>query len=307
MQMEDFSQAQRRVLEGQGLAAESRFVDVASVHGQAHVLVTGSGPPVVMINGIGTPAAMWAPLMAQLAGYTIYAIDLPGFGLTATIPDLTDAYRTTAIRFLGEVLDGLALDRPIFIANSLGSLWATWMAIDQPERVAALVHVGCPALLLGTSAPLPMRMLSMPWLGRLMMKLQPPSLRQVESLSKMVRQYPLQPALGRLLLATEQLPGFEQAFLSTLHTLVRLQGSRPEMDLSAEQIERATQPALFVWGEDDPMGSPEVGKRAVAIMADAEIRVVPGGHAPWLGEPGEVAPLVAGFLEKQGAGPSPMP
>ena len=163
----------------------------------------------VMINGIGTRAAMWAPLMAELKGFTLCAVDLPGYGLTDTTPQLTDQYRSTAGCFLEQVLDGLRLDRAMFIANSLGSLWTTWLTIDQPERVLAMMHVGCPALLHGTSAPLPMRVLSVPALARAMMKIQPPSPRQVEQLTKMVRQHPVVPELAALLLATERLPGFE--------------------------------------------------------------------------------------------------
>ena len=35
------------------------------------------------------------------------------------------------------------------------SLWTTWLAaLDHPGRVGAIVHAGCPALILGTSAPL---------------------------------------------------------------------------------------------------------------------------------------------------------
>ena len=51
-----------------------------------------------------------------------------------------------------------------------------------------------------------MRLLSVPGLGRLMMKIQPPSERQVKHLSKMVNEYPLPPEIADLLLATERLP-----------------------------------------------------------------------------------------------------
>ncbi len=55
------------------------------VGGRAQVLVSGEGSPVILVNGIGTPAAMWAPLMAKLPGLRLYAVDLPGFGLTDTM------------------------------------------------------------------------------------------------------------------------------------------------------------------------------------------------------------------------------
>lgn len=296
MPTQSFIEAQTAALSRYGVDAEERFVDSPTVDGRAHVIVAGDGPPVVMVNGIGTPAAMWAPLMAQLDGYTLYAVDLPAYGLTDTTPTLTDDFRSTAVRFLGDVLDGLGLARPAFVANSLGSLWAIWFAIDRPDRVAALVHVGCPAIVLDTSAPLPMRLLSARPLGRVMMKLQPPSPRQVKQLSKMVNEHPLPPEIADLLLATERLPYFESTFLATLHTLVRLRGARPDMAMTRDQLGQVNQPSLLVFASNDPMGAPPVGEHLAEALPDAELHVVDGGHAPWLHHADQIAPLATAFL-----------
>lgn len=298
MPAQAFIQTQRAALDRYGIRFKELFVEVPSVEGRAHVLVVGNGPPLILLNGIGTPAAMWAPLMAHLNGFTMYAIDLPGYGLTDTTANLTDHFRSTAVRFLSEVLDALGLHQPMLMGNSLGSLWATWFAIDRPSRVAGLVHVGCPAIVLDTSAPLPMRLLSVRPLGRLMMKLQPPSLRQVRGLSKMVREYPLPPEVADLLLATEQQPGFESTFLPTLHTLIRLRGSRPSMVLTADQLREVRQPSLLIFGVDDPMGGAPVGKRLADILPDAQLHIVAGGHAPWLHHADQIGPLVTAFLAR---------
>ena len=57
-----------RVLDRFAVDAESRLVDVPALGGQARVLVAGDGPAVVMLTGAGPPAAIWAPLMAELTG-----------------------------------------------------------------------------------------------------------------------------------------------------------------------------------------------------------------------------------------------
>ena len=295
-----FTDAQRRMLGRYGVEAESRFVDVPVVEGRAHVLVAGEGPAVVMVNGIGTPAAMWAPLMAELGGLRLLAVDLPAYGLTDAPEGFAEDLRSNAVRFLGEVLDGLGLGTPAFVANSLGSLWTSWLALDRPTRVRAVVHVGCPAVVLDTSAPLPMRLLSARPLGRVLTRLRPPSERQVEELSKMVNEYPLSPELADLLLATERLPGFRPMFLSTLHALIRLRGSRPAMRLTADQLARIARPTLVFWGRDDPFGSGEVGERVAEAMPDAELHVVGGGHAPWLTQAGRIGPVAARFLRHHG-------
>lgn len=293
-----FSAAQGAVLDHHGVTVDERWVDVPSVGGRAHVLVTGEGPPALLLNGIGLPAAMLAPLMARIGGVTQYAVDLPGYGLTDSTPDLADDLRGSAVRFLTEVIDGLGLRRPVVVASSLAALWASWLAIDEPDRVGALAYIGCPAIVLDTSAPLPMRLLAGRRLGPLLMKLQPPSERQVQQLGKMVNEDPLPPEIGRLILATERLDHFEATFLAMLNRLLRLRGSRPELALAADQLGRIRVPTLLVFAEDDPMGAASVGQRVADAMPDADLHIVDGGHAPWLHHADQIAPHLTTFLER---------
>lgn len=298
MRTDDFSDAQARVFERYGVVVEERWVPAPSVDGRAHVLVTGEGPPVVLLNGIGVPAAMLAPLMARIEGFTQYAIDLPAYGLSDTAPGFADHLRTNAVRFLCEVFDGLGLTGPTVVANSLGSLWASWLAIDRPDRVGAMAHLGCPAIVLDTSAPLPMRLLSVRPIGRLLMRVQPPSERQVEQLAKMVREHPLPVEIASLILATERLDHFEDTFLATLNRLIRLRGNRPALALHAEQLAAIHTPTLLVFADDDPMGGPCIGETVARTMPNAELHIVGGGHAPWLHHAGEIEPILGAFLQQ---------
>lgn len=294
-----FVRAQERVLARYGVAAESRFVDAPSIGGRAHVLAAGEGPPVLLLNGIGTPGAMWAPLLAELGGLRLLAVDLPGFGLTDGAPHIADALRAGMVQFVDDVRAGLGLERFAVVGSSLGSLVACWLALDRPERVTALLHVGCPALALGTSAPLPMRLLSVRPLGRLLTRLQPPSPRQVEDLSRMVGEHPLAPEVADVLLATERLPHFRDSFLATLRALVRLRGGRPDVRLTADQLAEIAQPTLLFWGRDDPFGTSALGERVAAALPRAELHVVDGGHCPWLTQAARIAPVAARFLQEQ--------
>jgi len=293
---QQFIDAQRRMLNRYGVKAESQFLDIPSIQGQAHILTCGEGPPVIMISGIGTPGAMWALLMAELGGFSLYVVDLPGYGLTDASEDFSDNIKHNAVRFLNEVMIQLELHSSSFVVNSLASLFSSWLALDQPDKVSAFVHVGCPALVLGTSAPLPMRLLSVKPLGHLMTRLQPPSEKQVKQLSKMVNEHPMVPELVELLVATERLPGFRHTFLSTLNVLLRLRGSRPEVRLTARQLSRIEHPTLVFWGEDDPFGSVAVGERMVEALPPAELHVIEGGHAPWLKQAEEIGSKTATFL-----------
>jgi pimeloyl-ACP methyl ester carboxylesterase len=279
---DDFKRAQARLFERVGVSAESRFLDVPAVLGRAHVLVSGSGPPVVMVPGFGDPAAIWAPLMGKLGGFTLYAVDRPSFGLTGPARRTTGTVRSLAVEFLVQMLDSLRLERPAFVANSIGSLWSIWLAIDRPAHVSAMAHIGCPAFILGTSAPLPMRLLSIRPIGRLIMRIFPPSPQQVDAFASMAgADLSGLPELRDLFVAMQRLPGVPAAMRELLHSVVTLRGARREVQLTAAQLAQITQPVQFVWGERDPFGAPEVGKRAASIVPDAEFHLIPdAGHIP---------------------------
>ncbi len=295
-----FEIAQRRALDRFELDAESRFVDVAAIRGRAHVLVVGHGPPIAMLNGIGCPAVMWAPLIARLTGYRILAIDRPGCGLTSPAAPTTTTVRAHAVDFLVQTLDALALDRVPLVASSMGSLWSTWLALDRPERVSALAHVGTPALAPGTSAPWPMRLMSVPPIGRLLGRLQPPSLARMNRTAKMVNvDLERQPEVRAAMVASEANEGAEASFLALLEACVRLRGARPEVALTETQLERVGQPVQLVWGDADPFGDLTVAERVAACLPDARLDVVPGGHAPWIERPEQVAALLLRFLDEQ--------
>lgn len=300
MSHDQFSAAQRRMLARFGIEWEGRYVDVPTIGGKAHVIVTGDGPPVMMVIGAGVPAAMWAPLMARLDGFTRYAIDMPGHGLTDRADFTTAQLRRLGTGFLCDALDGLGLEQPSFVSQSMGGLFTTWLALAQPGRVRSISYVGCPALLLGTSAPFLLRLSSIRPIGKIVSRLMPPSLSQVDKIAAMVGEdFSSLPELRRLLLELERLPHFSTDLIELHHALVRWRGPRPELEQTPDQLARITQPVQLVWGESDPFGAPEIGRRAAQIIPDARFHLVPGGHAPWLSHAQQVSALVAPFLQGQ--------
>ena len=86
--------------------------------------------------------------------------------------------RQLAVDTLSVVLDTFGIKRAPVIGNSMGGLWSFWLALDRPERVTALVELGTPALILDTSAPFAMRLMSVPVLNRLLVKMMVPKSRE---------------------------------------------------------------------------------------------------------------------------------
>lgn len=295
----EYRSAQERMLDRHGVEAESRFVDVPLLAGRAHVLVAGDGPPVMMVIGGGMVAAMWAPLMAELDGFTLYAVDLPGHGLSDPTTYRTTTLRSTAVGFLEQLLDGLGLDEPALIGNSMGGTWSSWFALDRSERASVLSLIGCPALILGTSAPLPMRISTIRPLRHLIERLQPPSAKQVDRLAAMAGEdFSDLPELRDLFVAYEKLPDASHQILAMHRAALGLRGSWPEVQLNEPELARLTQPVQLIWGENDPFGSPAVGQQAAEIIPDADFHRVGGGHGPWFTQSDVVGPLVTNFLRE---------
>ena len=115
---------------------QSRWVD------GVHVLERqgrGPKPPIVLIHGLASCALDYVPLMDQLARRhaRVIAPDLPGHGFT---PPPARGMTAEAIRAdLAPALDSLLDEPSVVFGNSLGGLVAIRMAVEERERVRALI------------------------------------------------------------------------------------------------------------------------------------------------------------------------
>ncbi|MDQ2677089.1 MAG: hypothetical protein M3Y34_09800, partial [Actinomycetota bacterium] len=171
-----------------------------------------------------------------------------------------------------------------------------------PERVGPTAHLGCPALALGSSAPLAMRLLSVPVLGAILTRVERPSPAQVERISRLVNQHPLSPEIAGAILATELMPGFQRTFHWNLNALLRLRGANPRYALTATQLRQVTQRSLLVFSRNDPMGAGFLGRRMAEALPGSELHLCDGGHCPWLDEPERIAGWIGEFFDRGMAG-----
>lgn len=292
-----FQSAERRLFAHYGIDHESVFVTVPSIGQRVRVLSAGSGDPLLFVHGGLGIAAQFVPLMAELGGYRMLAPDRPGYGLSDPFSYRGCDLREHAVGFIGDVLDGCGVERTPIVANSMGGLWALWFALEYPERVSALVLLGCPALLLGTSAPLPMRVLGMRGVNRLMSKMPSGDHRRV---LKMLGESDAAAELPAEYLETmelsDRLPEFWPTSLSLLEGVLRARGARPGVGLNGGDLQKLAMPVYFIWGARDPFGPPSVGERAAAAVPDGRLSEVEAGHLPWLAPRKEVAGLIEEFL-----------
>lgn len=149
---------------------ESRFVEVEGR--PMHYLEAGRGEPMVLIHGWVCWGAYWKHMMPLLSEkYHVYAVDLPGHGISDRTSDSSVQYDTASqAKRIIEFMDKVGIDRAHVVGHSMGGEISARVALMAPRRVNRLVLL--------CAAGLENNPRSIPWylrLGRAM---------RVESLSK---------------------------------------------------------------------------------------------------------------------------
>ena len=94
---------------------------------------TGSGPPLVLVHGLGSCKEMWRPVVPLLAREReVIAVDLPGFGASPPGPETVEGLADAVAGFADE----LGLERPHVAGNSLGGGVALELAARGRVRSA---------------------------------------------------------------------------------------------------------------------------------------------------------------------------
>ena len=108
-----------------------------------HLRRAGRGEPLVLLHGLGGELCVWAPVWDALtARHDVLAVDLPGFGRSAPLPeDAVPSPRALAVAVAG-LLDELGLETVHVAGNSLGA----WVALELAALGRARTVTGlCPA------------------------------------------------------------------------------------------------------------------------------------------------------------------
>ncbi|MGH7475779.1 MAG: alpha/beta fold hydrolase [Longimicrobiales bacterium] len=261
-----------------------------------------SGEPLIFVQGGLGEALGWAALMARLTDFRCITLDRPGGGLSDGVDFLEVDVRKLAVDVLEAVLGAAGVRQAAFVANSMGGWWTFQLAIAAPARVSRMVMLGCPAVIPNTSAPFPMRLMSLPLLGRALVKLMSPA--------NPTKARDLPQVLGHLSEVGQRwsqveaeawyrfgnLPNVQQSWRTLLRRFLTLKGPSREMRITEDELRGVMQPTLFIWGKNDPFGSLDAGRTATDLLPDARLEVVGIGHLPWWDDAEECARLVREFV-----------
>ena len=251
---------------------------VAAADTRVRYYQAGSGPPVILLHGLGEAAVIWYANVEPLArGHTVYAPDLPGHGASDEPP--WEYSLENSVYFLEAFMDALGLERASLVGNSMGGLVALALALERPQRVRRLVLEDAAGL--GREIAGFLRFMSMPILGELLVSNRPNAtqwvLRQVFHNKAHVTE-----RLVSLIHKERSRPGNTAAMLKMLRVGVSPLGVRPAINLTT-RLRELQVPTIVFWGREDRVFPLAHGKRAARLIPEGKLRVFEQcGHWPHL-------------------------
>lgn len=297
-----------RLFARHGLAPEESFVDLPRAEVRLRVLSVGAGPALVLLHGVSLAGGIWAPWLAELTGYRIHLVELPGHGLSGPVAYRVGGVRDHTVKLIDDLLDALALETSPVVGHSLGGMFALWHAAARPGRIASLVAIGDPAVALpGVTVRMPLSLMTVPGLGPGLLRT--PTPRPVyrrllgQGLSPAAASAAPDDLLDVLRLCARR-PGNARTVASLMHAINGFRRPRAESIMSDEELHRVLAPTMFCWGTADPFLSPDQARASVAKIPSSLLHEVPGGHGPWLEDPAGCATLAIKHLTATGYAPA---
>jgi pimeloyl-ACP methyl ester carboxylesterase len=227
---------------------------------------SGSGPPVVLIHGLGGSSEWWRYTMPALAAtHTVAAVDLVGFGRNrlflrrSSLPLKFDDIGALLIRWLES-----SFDQPVhLVGNSMGGHIAIHVAAARPDLVRSLVLVDSTGI--------------------------PFELKPGQHLSNLVVP-PGAVSFARIL--ARDLFRSGPASIGLAFARLLRDDARPSMRV-------LRMPVLLLWGERDPLVPLAYAREIQAEVPQARLVVIArAGHVPMWDHPAAFNAALTAFLQE---------
>ena len=238
------------------------------------VLSAGDGEPLVYLHGAGT-AFGFEHLLPLAEQFRLVVPHHPGFGLSADDPSV-DSLHDYVLHYL-DLLDRLGIERFLLVGESMGGCIASWLAIEQAERVRRLV----------LQSPFGLRVHEHP---------------SVDVFTIPDEELPAHLVADQSLFGDTSAPPPPE-FLTERYreatSFARVAWKSPYDRKLPRWLHRISAPTLLLWGEEDRLHP--VGQAAAwaELIPDATVKTFPGvGHLPTVETP-EAVTAVAEFLSAE--------
>jgi pimeloyl-ACP methyl ester carboxylesterase len=269
-----------------------RFTTVATEAGPISTMEAGSGPPVLLLHGLGASKVSFLPTVGALAAtHRVIAVDLPGFG--DSVKPLRAPYDAAYFaRAIVALLDALGIDRADIVGNSMGGRVALEVGMAHADRARRLVLLA-PSLAWLRSRPFAP-----------LLKLVPPQLGAIQPAPRAL----VEAVVGRAIQAENpwMAAGVDEFLRSYLTTGGRVAFYAAARNIYLEnphgqggfwpRLQRLQVPSLFVWGERDTLVPIRFAEHVRRVLPDAEHLELSCGHVPQMERPRDTHAAMRRFL-----------
>jgi pimeloyl-ACP methyl ester carboxylesterase len=260
----------------------SEELDVATSFGTTRVRRSGAGGgcPLVLVHGNSGTSVGWAPLVPPLAeDRTVLTFDVIG-ALGRSVQTRPLAGPADLAVWLGEVLDGLELERVHLIGFSEGGFVAFHAALGNADRLASLVAIDAA----GTVENVRLRFLAaMFWTAAKVAVRGPTAMRE----------------FGQRLIPGVELPELQWELMTTGAKGFRQALPMPKKLSDAQLRSLSTPTLLYMAANSEVYDARKAAKRAQALMPDVEIVIVEGAqHGLPLTHPERTWADIQGFVQR---------
>jgi poly(3-hydroxyalkanoate) depolymerase len=266
--------AKSGAIETRQITIDGQLLEVAIRHGG------GSGPPLLLFNGIGANWEMAKPFLEALTGTTAVIFDVPGVGGS---PRPMLPYRpSTLARLAADLVAELGYAQVDVAGVSWGGGIAQQFAHQFPKRCRRLVLAATAAgFTMVPASPsvlwkmaTPRRYTDKDYMNRVAADIYGGAFRDDPSL------------IGR---HAAGMHGTRS--LGYLYQLLAMAGWT-----SLPWLWSLPQPTLVLMGSDDPLVPPINGHILAGLIPNAELRMIEDGHLFMVTRPKETAALIEAFL-----------
>lgn len=251
-----------------------------------HYSRQGEGPALIILHGLFGSGTNWNSQARQLARqFDVILPDLRNHGRSFHAPDMSYSVMANDVRLL---MDELQLDDALVLGHSMGGKTAMVLALESPERVAALMVADIAPVSYHGPGNMPLiEALQRLDLGSLGSRSDADAALAAAIPERMIRQF---------LLTNLQYAETDYSWRIPLDILAdRL----PELE-AFPQIDASYQrPALFVYGAESDYVTPEAHASIRRYFPSAELHAIPkAGHWLHAQQPQLFAETIQQFLSR---------
>ena len=268
-----------------------RYSDTVSINYEKH----GDGArSLVLLHGFGASLETWRDVLPYLdQTYTVYLVDLKGFGLSSK-PDDNKYSPSEQARIVSAFLDFVDVRHAVLVGNSLGggvALMAYVTVPSSPARVDQLVLID--AAVYPQRLPFYMSLLKIPIVNRVIPHLMSAD-RQVKLALDKGFYDDSKVTADRVRRHAQflTLPGSLHALIETANEIIP-----DDIQSFLGKLKEVSIPTLIIWGQQDQIISEKQAERLHQDLHNSRLVLIPKcGHIPQEEAPKATADAIRAFI-----------